>query len=55
MCGGCWVRSCVTADKLYGVYDATEPALISEHAPRGGFPCDSVEPVRGMISPGSAR
>ncbi|MGZ6770112.1 MAG: hypothetical protein ACXVGK_07865 [Mycobacteriaceae bacterium] len=32
------MQSCVTADKLSGVYDATEPALISEHATRGGFP-----------------
>lgn len=46
-----WVESYVTADKLYCVYDATDPRLIEEHAERGGFPCDRISPVRSMISP----
>lgn len=50
-----WVQSYVTDDKLYCVYDATDAALISEHAKRGGFPCDSVKPVMSMISPDSGR
>ncbi len=50
-----WVQSYVTDDKLYCVYDATDPALIAEHAKRGGFPCDSVKPVSGMSTPESGR
>lgn len=49
-----WVESYVTDDKLYCVYDATDPALIEEHARRGGFPCDQVSPVRNVIDPGTA-
>ncbi|MBB3664619.1 MULTISPECIES: DUF4242 domain-containing protein [Prauserella salsuginis group] len=48
-----WVESYVTDDKLYCVYDATDPELIEEHARRGGFPCDQVAPVRGVINPGT--
>lgn len=50
-----WVQSYVTDDKLYCIYDASEPALITEHARIGGFPCDSVRPVSGMISPDNGR
>ncbi len=50
-----WVQSYVTDDKLYCVYDATDPALIAEDAKRGGFPCDSVKSVSGMITPESGR
>lgn len=50
-----WVHSYVTADKLYCVYDATDPALIREHASRGEFPCDSVTEVRTTISPETGR
>lgn len=46
-----WVQSYVADDKLYCVYDAQDPALIREHAARGGFPCDTIEPVRRTISP----
>lgn len=50
-----WVESYVTDDKIYCVYDATDPALIEEHARLGGFPCDSVSPVRSVISPATGR
>ena len=46
-----WIESYVSDDKLYCVYEASDPALIREHASRGGFPCDSIEPVRRTISP----
>lgn len=46
-----WVHSYVTDDKLYCVYDARDPELIRLHARAGGFPCDSVQPVRRTISP----
>lgn len=46
-----WIESYVSDDKLYCVYDARDPELIREHAARGGFPCDSVQPVRRKISP----
>lgn len=50
-----WVQSYVTDDKLYCIYDASEAGLIAEHAKLGGFPCDSVRPVSGIISPASGR
>ncbi len=46
-----WIESYVSDDKLYCVYEAADPALIREHASRGEFPCDSIEPVRRTISP----
>lgn len=46
-----WIESYLSDDKLYCVYEASEPALIREHAARGGFPCDAIEPVRRTISP----
>lgn len=50
-----WVHSYVTDDKFYCVYDARDPELIRRHALAGGFPCDSVEPVRRTISPDDGR
>ena len=50
-----WVQSYVTDDKLYCVYDATDPGLIREHARRGGFPVDSISEVRTTISPATGR
>ncbi|MGH3360561.1 MAG: DUF4242 domain-containing protein [Nocardioidaceae bacterium] len=50
-----WVRSYVTDDKFYCVYDAVDPELIRQHARAGGFPCDSVQPVRRTISPDDGR
>ncbi|WP_299052648.1 DUF4242 domain-containing protein [uncultured Nocardioides sp.] len=50
-----WVESYVSDDKLYCVYDAADPALIAEHAERGGFPCDRISQVRTTISPATGR
>jgi hypothetical protein len=49
-----WVESFVTADKLYCIYQAANEAVVREHAERGGFPCDSVARVHGVIGPHSA-
>ena len=50
-----WVQSYVSDDKLYCIYDAADPALIEEHAQRGGFPVDTISPVRTTISPRTGR
>jgi hypothetical protein len=49
-----WVQSFVTDDKLYCVYLAANERLIREHAKRGGFPCNRVSEVRGVIDPTTA-
>jgi hypothetical protein len=49
-----WVESFVTDDKLYCVYLAANERLIREHAKRGGFPCNRVSEVRGVIDPTTA-
>lgn len=49
-----WVHSYVTGDKIYCVYNATNEALIREHAQRGGFPADSVSRVVATIDPTTA-
>jgi hypothetical protein len=49
-----WVQSYVTPDKVYCVYIAPSAELIREHARQGGFPADSVVPVREVIDPTTA-
>ena len=49
-----WVRSFVTADKIYCEYLADSEAQVREHANTGGFPADSVEQVRTIIDPTTA-
>ena len=49
-----WVNSYVTDDKIYCIYRAENEALIREHAVRGGFPANSVKPVRAHIDPTTA-
>lgn len=46
-----WEHSYVSDDKLYCVYQASDPERIREHARRGGFPCDRVSPVRSVLDP----
>ncbi|MBL8932183.1 MAG: DUF4242 domain-containing protein [Kineosporiaceae bacterium] len=50
-----WVSSYVSDDKLYCIYDAADPALIEEHARRGGFPVDVINPVHTVIGPETGR
>jgi hypothetical protein len=49
-----WLTSYVTDDRLYCVYIASDRALIEEHAARGGFPCNRVSVVQGVIDPTTA-
>jgi len=49
-----WVQSYVTDDKIYCVYVAPSEELIRKHAQAGGFPANTVTPVRTMIDPTTA-
>ncbi|SDF82745.1 DUF4242 domain-containing protein [Terriglobus roseus] len=49
-----WVESFVTPNKIYCIYVAPNAELIREHARLGGFPADSVEPIKETISPVTA-
>jgi hypothetical protein len=49
-----WVRSHVTADKIYCEYIAPDEASIREHARRGGFPANAVNRVATTIDPTTA-
>ncbi len=49
-----WVRSYVTDDKIYCVYNAPTEAMVREHAQLGGFPANSVARVRRVIDPTTA-
>ena len=49
-----WEHSYVTDDKIYCVYSAPNAEMIREHARLGGFPAESVQEVRTIISPATA-
>jgi len=49
-----WQHSYVTGDKVYCVYKAENKELIEEHAKKGGFPANSVNEVKTVISPATA-
>ena len=49
-----WVHSYVTANKIYCIYNAESADVVREHASRGGFPANSVEEVKTIISPATA-
>jgi hypothetical protein len=49
-----WMRSHVTADKIYCEYIAPDEASVHEHASRGGFPANAVNRVVATIDPTSA-
>lgn len=50
-----WKHSYVTADKVYCVYEADDPALLRTHGEKGGFPVDVVAEVTHTIGPSTAR
>ncbi|MBI2689517.1 MAG: DUF4242 domain-containing protein [Acidobacteria bacterium] len=50
-----WVESFVTADKVYSVYIARDQRLIREHAYLSGFPADTINEVKAVIDPSTAR
>ncbi|HEY8893994.1 MAG TPA: DUF4242 domain-containing protein [Niastella sp.] len=49
-----WIQSYVTGNKLYCVYRAENEELVREHARKGGFPANSINEVKGIISPATA-
>jgi hypothetical protein len=49
-----WITSYVTGDRMYCVYIASSADLIRQHAAQGGFPCNRVSEVRGVIDPTTA-
>lgn len=49
-----WLKSYVTADKLYCVYIAPNEEMIREHARIGGFPANRVSAVSTIIDPTTA-
>ena len=49
-----WVQSYVADDKLFCVYIAPNPAIVREHAVRGGFPADAIREVKTVIDPTTA-
>ena len=50
-----WLHSYVTDDKIYCVYDAVDPAAVSEHAQRGGFPANVIARVHAVIDPATGK
>lgn len=46
-----WVQSYVTGDRLFCVYNADSVDKVREHARIGGFPCDDVTQISGIIDP----
>jgi hypothetical protein len=50
-----WVQSYVAGDKIYCLYNATNEALIREHARKAGLPANRITPVAATIDPTTAR
>ncbi len=49
-----WLKSYVTADKVYCEYLAENEELVKEHAKQGGFPADSIAKVTHICDPTTA-
>lgn len=49
-----WLKSFVTADKLYCVYIAPNEELVREHAKLGGFPATAINQISTIIDPTTA-
>ncbi|MBI1729801.1 DUF4242 domain-containing protein [Candidatus Acetothermia bacterium] len=49
-----WLQSYVTDNKIYCVYIAPNADAVKKHAEMGGFPCNKVSQIRGMIDPTTA-
>ena len=49
-----WVQSYVTDDKIYCIYVAPDEETVRAHAQKGGFPANSIAPVRSVIDPTTA-
>ncbi len=46
-----WVKSHVTADRIYCEYLAASESLVREHAQRAGLPANRVSEVKRVIDP----
>ena len=44
-----WIQSYVTDNAINCVYVAADPALVQEHAQRGGFPCTNIQQIATTI------
>jgi hypothetical protein len=49
-----WVQSFVAADKIFGVYLATDEDIINRHAELSGFPATKITEIRKTIDPTTA-
>lgn len=49
-----WVRSFVTADRIYCEYLADNEQLIRDHAKGAGLPCNKISLVSRIIDPTTA-
>lgn len=49
-----WVRSFVTADRIYCEYLAATEQLVRDHAKAAGLPCSKVSLVTRVIDPTTA-
>ena len=49
-----WVQSYVTDDAIFCIYIAPDAETVREHARQGGFPANSVTPIRTVIDPTTA-
>lgn len=46
-----WIHSYIVDGNMFCVYMAPDEELIREHARMGGFPCNKIQMVQGMIDP----
>lgn len=49
-----WLRSFITADKMYCEYIAPNEEMVREHAMKGGFPATAVNAVSTILDPVTA-
>lgn len=49
-----WIRTYITANKVYSVYNAESIALVKEHARIGGIPVMNIAQVTAIIDPTTA-
>lgn len=47
-----WIKSYVTNNKLYCLYDAPDEDALLEHASYAGFPANKISMVTQIIEPG---
>jgi len=50
-----WVHSYVTEDKIYCIHEAENEEAIREHANCGSFPVNTIEEIKAIIDPATAK